>query len=140
MKPAQQMRVVIQLVGGTQHLLIVTAMIARRSFFLRALTDDVQLLPAQLDDFGQYLFQIHRFPFPATWPAMCAVKQTTDMNGRTTPHDIRRTVNGHPHGAAADPANSGRSAASHPTFIHDQRQQRLPVASGCMGRTSSAAR
>jgi hypothetical protein len=82
----------------------------------------VQLLPAQLDDFGQYLFQIHRFPFPATRPAMCAVKQTTDMNGRTTPHDIRRTVNGHPHGAAADPANSGRSAASHPTFIHDQRQ------------------
>lgn len=62
-KPAQLMRVVIQLVGGPQHLLIVTAVIARRSFFLGPLTDDVQLLPAQLDDLGQYLFQIHRFPF-----------------------------------------------------------------------------
>jgi hypothetical protein len=24
----------------------------------------VQLLSAQLDDFGEYFFQIHRFPFP----------------------------------------------------------------------------
>jgi hypothetical protein len=63
MKPAQLMRVVIQLVGGPQHLLIVTAVIARGSFFLGPLTDNVQLLPTQLDDFGQYLFQIHRFPF-----------------------------------------------------------------------------
>jgi hypothetical protein len=63
MKPAQQMRVMVQFVGGAQHLVKVTAVIARRSFLLRPLTDNVQLLPAQLDDFGQYLFQIHRFPF-----------------------------------------------------------------------------
>ena len=107
MKPAQQMRVVIQLVGGTQHLLIVTAMIARRSFFLRTLTDNVQLLPAQLDDFASTSSRSIAFLSPATRPAMCAVKQTTDMNGRTTPHDICRTVNGHPHGAPADPAQHG---------------------------------
>ncbi len=83
MKPAQQMRVVIQLVGGTQHLLIVTAMIARRSFFLRALTDNVQLFPAQLDDFGQYLFQIHRFPFPGH-PARHVRSQADDRHAR--PH------------------------------------------------------
>ena len=80
------MRVVIQLVGGTQHLIKVTAVVARRSLFLRPLSDDVQLLPAQLDDFGQYLFQIHRFPFPATRPALPAVKQTTLIGSATSHH------------------------------------------------------
>jgi hypothetical protein len=89
MKPAQPMRVVIQLVGGTQHLIKVTAVIARRGFFLRPLADNAQLFPAQLDDFGQYLFQIHRFPFPATRPAMPAVKQTTLINGSATSHHRR---------------------------------------------------
>ena len=88
MKPAQPMRVVIQLVGGTQHLIEVTAVIARRSFFLCPLADNAQLFPAQLDDFGQYFFQIHRFPFPATRPAMPAVKQTT-LNGSATSHHRR---------------------------------------------------
>ncbi len=46
MKPAQQMRVVIQPVGGTQHLIKVTAMIARRGFLFRPLADDTQLFPA----------------------------------------------------------------------------------------------
>jgi hypothetical protein len=64
MKPAQQMRVVIQSVGSPQHLLKVMTAIARRSFFLSPLTDDAQFLPAQLGNFGQNLFQIHRFPFP----------------------------------------------------------------------------
>jgi hypothetical protein len=78
MEPAQQMRVVIQLVGSPQHLLKVMAAIARRSFFLGPLTDYAQFLPAQLGNFGQYLFQIHRIPLsPATWPAMPAVKQSS---------------------------------------------------------------
>jgi hypothetical protein len=56
MKPAQQMRVVIQLVGGPLHLCKVLAMIARRGLLFGPLADDVQLFPAQLGDLGQYLF------------------------------------------------------------------------------------
>lgn len=62
MKPAQRMRVVIQPVGGTQHLVKVMAVIARRGFLLRPLADDAQLFPAQLGDLGRRLFQIRRLP------------------------------------------------------------------------------
>ncbi len=46
MKSAQQMRVVIQPVGGTQHLVKVMAVIARRGLLFRSLADDAQLFPA----------------------------------------------------------------------------------------------
>jgi hypothetical protein len=55
MKPAQQMRVVIQPVGGSQHLVKVMAVIAPW-FLFRPLADDAQLFPTQLGDLGQYLF------------------------------------------------------------------------------------
>jgi hypothetical protein len=85
MKPTQQVRVVIKPVGGTQHLVIVMAVIARRGFLFRPLADDAQLFPAQLDDLGQYLLQIHRSPFSALAPAMPAVKQTTGIAGSHAP-------------------------------------------------------
>jgi len=56
MKSAQQMRVMIQPVGGSQHLVKVVAVIARCGFLFRPLADDAQLLPAQLGDLVQYLF------------------------------------------------------------------------------------
>jgi hypothetical protein len=56
MKPAQQVRVVIQPVGGSLHLVKVMAVLAGRGFLFRPLADDVQLFPAQLHDLGQYLF------------------------------------------------------------------------------------
>ena len=65
MKSGQQMRVMIQPVGGTQQLIKVMAVIARRGFLFRPLADDAQLFPAWLDDLGQYLLQIHRFPISA---------------------------------------------------------------------------
>jgi hypothetical protein len=74
MKPAQQVRVVIQLVGGPQHLLKVMAAIARRCFFLGPLTDDAQFFPAQFGNFGQNLFQIHRFPFPGHPAAFLGIR------------------------------------------------------------------
>jgi hypothetical protein len=55
MKPAQQMRVVIQPVGGSQHLVKVMAVIAPW-FLFRPLADDAQLFPTQLGDLGHYLF------------------------------------------------------------------------------------
>ena len=71
MKPAQQMRVVIQLVGGTQHLIKVMPVIARRGFLLRPLADNAQLFLAELDDLGQCFFYIHRFPFSVSPAATC---------------------------------------------------------------------
>ena len=56
MKPAQQMRVVIKPVGGTQHLIKVMPVIARRGFLLRPLADNTQLFLAEFDDLGQYFF------------------------------------------------------------------------------------
>jgi len=87
MKSAQQVRVVIQPVGGSQHLVKVTAVIARCGFLFRPLADDAQLFPAQLDDFAQYLLQVHRFPFRQLLPAMPAVKQTTGMSAPGRPLD-----------------------------------------------------
>jgi hypothetical protein len=45
MEPAQQMCVVIQPIGGAQHLVKVMAVILRRSFLLRPLADNAQLFP-----------------------------------------------------------------------------------------------
>jgi hypothetical protein len=45
MEPAQQMCVVIQPIGGAQHLVKVMAVIPRRSFLLRPLADNAQLFP-----------------------------------------------------------------------------------------------
>jgi hypothetical protein len=64
-QPAQQVRVMIQPVGGSLHLVEVLPVIAGRRFLLASLTHDMQLFLAQLHDLGQCFFQIHRVPFPA---------------------------------------------------------------------------
>ena len=103
MKPSQQMRVMIQLVGRTQHLLKVTAVIARRGFFLGPLTDNAQLFPAQLDDFGQYLFQIHRVLSPRPPGPPCL--QSSRRQTRSARHEAASRTR-------ARPLTSGLSRAA----------------------------
>jgi hypothetical protein len=63
MEPAEQVCVVIEPVGGVQHLVIVMPVIARRGFLLSPLAHYAQLLPAELDDLSQRLLEIHCSPF-----------------------------------------------------------------------------
>lgn len=63
MEPAEQVCVVIEPVGGVQHLVIVMPVIARRGFLLSPLAHYAQLLPAELDDLSQRLLEIHLLPF-----------------------------------------------------------------------------
>ena len=97
------MRVMIQLVGRTQHLLKVTAVIARRGFFLGPLTDNAQLFPAQLDDFGQYLFQIHRVLSPRPPGPPCL--QSSRRQARSARHEAASRTR-------ARPLTSGLSRAA----------------------------
>jgi len=63
-EPAQLVRVMIQPVGGSLHLVEVLPVIAGRRLLLASLAHDMQLFLAQLHDLGQCFFQIHRVPFP----------------------------------------------------------------------------
>jgi hypothetical protein len=63
-QPARQVRVVIEPVGGSFHLVKVMAMLARRCFLLGSLAHDVQFFPVQFRDLGQRLFQAQLRPSP----------------------------------------------------------------------------
>jgi hypothetical protein len=49
-EPAEYVRVMVQPVGGLPHLVEVVAAVPGGGLLLGALTDDVQLFPAQLDN------------------------------------------------------------------------------------------
>jgi hypothetical protein len=55
MQPSQKVRVMVEAVRGTNHVVIVVAVIARGCPLLRPLADDVELLTAQLHNFSQRL-------------------------------------------------------------------------------------
>jgi hypothetical protein len=66
MQAAQQVRMVVELVSGTEQLVKVVAMIAGRCPFISPFTDDAQLLLAEFGHPRQHFLKIHHASLPGT--------------------------------------------------------------------------
>jgi hypothetical protein len=62
MQTAQQVRIVVQPIGGIAHLIKIVAVIARGCPLLGPFADDAQLLTAEFGHLRQHFLKIHHAP------------------------------------------------------------------------------
>jgi hypothetical protein len=94
-QPTEQVRVMVQPVGCAAHLVEVLAVVSSGSLLLGPLTHNVQLFLAQLHDFGQSLFEIHRaLPSASRLPPSLPAGQSLNQRvlGQLTEREVDAVI------------------------------------------------
>src|SRR6516225_7337713 len=119
MQTAQKVRIVVEPVSGTAHLVKVMAAIAGGRLFLCPFADDVQLLAAEFGHPGQHFLKVH---YPASLPRPVSRCPPQAYGGRRVQYSSEALLKpGAPEGFMR-----GRCACPPAPDVRPRRARRMP--------------